>query len=88
MQEFVALAGIVGAVFAAFLRGTFSLPFAAVLRCVVFVIEAGLYAVVAAMLSSSRPRRAYLSYKTWVDRAAGVVMVGLRLKLITSAHKP
>jgi len=79
---------IYASVFAAFLPGTFSPLFAAVLLCVVFVIEAGWYAVVAAVLSSSRPRRAYLGYKAWVDRAAGVVMVGLSLKLIASAHKP
>jgi threonine/homoserine/homoserine lactone efflux protein len=79
---------VYASVFAAFLPGTFSPLFAAVLLCVVFVIEAGWYAVVAAVLSSSRPRRAYLSYKAWVDRAAGVVMVGLGLKLLASAHKP
>ncbi len=78
---------IYASVFAAFLHGAFSPLFAAVLLCVVFVIEAGWYAVVAAVLSSSGPRRAYLSYKAWVDRAAGVVMAGLGLKLIASAHK-
>jgi threonine/homoserine/homoserine lactone efflux protein len=79
---------VYASVFAAFLPGTFSPLFAAVLLCVVFVIEAGWYAVVATMLSSSRPRRAYLSYKARVDRAAGVVMVGLGLKLIASANRP
>jgi threonine efflux protein len=54
---------------------------------VVFAVEAGWYAVVATMLSSSRPRRAYLRYKAWVDRSAGLVMVGLGLKLIASARK-
>jgi threonine/homoserine/homoserine lactone efflux protein len=79
---------VYASVFAAFLPGTFSPLFAAVLLCVICVIEAGWYAVVATVLSSSRPRRAYLSYKARVDRAAGVVMVGLGLKLIGSAHKP
>ncbi len=68
---------IYASVFAAFLHGAFSPLFAAVLLCVVFTIEAGWYAVVAAVLSLSRPRRMYLSYKAWVDRAAGAVMVGL-----------
>jgi threonine/homoserine/homoserine lactone efflux protein len=79
---------VYASVFAAFLPGTFSPLFAAVLLCVVVVIEAGWYAVVATVLSSSRPRRAYASCKAWVDRAAGAVMVGLGLKLIASAHKP
>jgi len=79
---------VYASVFAAFLPGTFSLPFAAALLGVVFVVEAGWYAVVATLLSSSRPRRAYLSYKAWVDRTAGLVMVGLGLKLVTSAHRP
>ena len=79
---------VYASVFAAFLPGTFSPLFAAALLCVVFVIEAGWYGVVATMLSSSRPRRAYLSYKAWVDRAAGLVMVGLGVKLIASAHRP
>lgn len=79
---------VYASVFAAFLHGTFYPLFAALLLCVVFVVEAGWYAVVAAVLSSSRPRRVYLGYKAWVDRAAGAVMVGLGLKLIASAHKP
>ena len=79
---------VYASVFAAFLPDTFSPMFAAVLLCVIFVVEAGWYAIVARVLSSSRPRRAYLSYKAWVDRAAGVVMVSLGVKLIASAHRP
>jgi threonine/homoserine/homoserine lactone efflux protein len=79
---------VYASVFAAFLPSTFSPLFAAVLLCVVFILEAGWYAVVATMLSSSRPRRAYLSYKARIDRAAGLVMFGLGLKLIASAHRP
>ena len=78
---------VYASVFAAFLPDTFSIPYALVLIFVVFVTEAGWYALVAALISSSRPRRAYLSYKAWLDRAAGLVMVGLGVKLITSAHK-
>ena len=78
---------VYASVFAAFLPDTHSLSFAAVLVLVVFIIEASWYAVVATALSSSRPRWAYLSFKAWVDRAAGLVMVGLGLKLIASAHK-
>ncbi len=78
---------VYASVFAAFLPGTFSLPFAVTLLCVIFVIESGWYAIVAVLLSSSQSRRAYLSYKAWVDRTAGFVMMGLGLKLITSAHQ-
>ncbi|MDB5873642.1 MAG: threonine efflux protein [Ramlibacter sp.] len=77
---------VYASVFAAFLPGTFSALFAAVLVSVVFVIETGWYAIVATMLSSNRPRRAYLDCKAWVDRAAGLVMVGLGLKLVASAR--
>lgn len=78
---------VYASVFAAFLPSTYSPLFALALLCVVFVVEAGWYAVVATLLSSAHPRRAYLSYKGWVDRTAGLVMVGLGLRLIASAHK-
>ncbi|WP_295003889.1 LysE family transporter [uncultured Dechloromonas sp.] len=77
---------VYASVFAAFLPGTYSPSFSAVLLLVVFVIEAGWYAVVATLLSSARPRRTYLSGKVWIDRAAGVVMGGLGFKLVASAH--
>src|SRR5688572_15094067 len=47
---------VYASVFAALLPATYSPLFAAVLLCVVFVIEAGWYAVVATTLSSSGPR--------------------------------
>lgn len=78
---------VYASVFTAFLPSTFSTLFALALLCVVFAIEAGWYSIVALVLSSPIPRRVYLSYKTWVDRAAGLVMVGLGLRLITSAYK-
>lgn len=78
---------VYASVFAAFLPGSFSLAFAVTLLCVIFVIEAAWYAIVAVLLSSVQSRRAYLSYKAWVDRTAGLVMMGLGLKLITSAHQ-
>lgn len=79
---------VYASVFAAFLPSAVSPVFAAVLLCTVTAIEAGWYAIVAAMLSSSGPRRAYLGYKAAVDRAAGLVMVGLGLKLISPSHQP
>ena len=76
---------VYASVFAAFLPSVFSPAFAFTLLCVVFGIEAGWYAIVAVLLSSTKPRSAYLSCKVWLDRTAGAVMVGLGLKLIASA---
>ena len=53
----------------------------------VFCIEAGWYAVVAVVLSSQAPRSIYLGAKKWVDRLAGAVMIGLGLRLVTTAHR-
>ncbi len=78
---------VYASVFAAFLPPHFSLAFAGTLLVIVFLVEAGWYALVALLLSSSRPQQAYLSYKAWVDRTAGVVMFALGMKLIGSATK-
>jgi threonine/homoserine/homoserine lactone efflux protein len=78
---------VYASVFAAFLPSTFSAPFGLALLCLVFAVEAGWYSIVALVLSSPAPRRVYLSYKAWIDRAAGLVMVGLGLRLITAAHR-
>ena len=79
---------IYASVFAALLPASFSPGFAAALLAAVFCVEAAWYALVAFVFSSAGPQRAYLSYKSWVDRAAGAVMFGLGLKLVTSAAKP
>lgn len=79
---------VYASVFAALLPPSFSLGFAAALLALVFLVEAGWYALVALVLSSAAPQKAYLSCKTWVDRAAGAVMLGLGLKLVTSASRP
>lgn len=78
---------IYASVFATFLPSQFSTPFALALLCTVFVVEAGWYAIVAMLLSSSAPRRVYLRGKVWVDRTAGAVMAGLGLRLIFSVHR-
>ena len=78
---------VYASVFAALLPNAFSVPFALSLVCVVFAVEAAWYTIVAVLLSSSGPRRAYLSCKAWVDRTAGAVMVGLGLRLIATAHR-
>ena len=79
---------VYASVFAAFLPLSFSTAFAASLLAFVFLVEAGWYAIVALVLSSPAPQRAYLSCKAWVDRAAGTVLFGLGLKLVASATRP
>ena len=59
-----------------------------VLPVMVFTIEATWYSVVALALSAPKPRAHYLSSKAWFDRAAGVVMSLLGLKLIFEAQHP
>jgi len=79
---------IYASVFAAFLPASFSLGFAAALLVAVLFVETAWYVLVALLFSSSGPQRVYLSYKAWIDQAAGAVMFGLGLKLVTSAAKP
>ena len=78
---------VYASVFAAFLPGHVSAHIAVALIAIVFTLETCWYAFVATMLSTAAPRRAYAGCKVFVDRAAGIVMLGLGLKLIASAHK-
>jgi threonine/homoserine/homoserine lactone efflux protein len=78
---------VYASVFAALLPSHFSPSFAVVLIGLVFALEAGWYAMVATLLSAAVPRRTYIGCKKWVDRTAGVVMLGLGLKLITTASR-
>jgi len=48
----------------------------------IFLIETGWYAVVALAFSSNGPRAAYLRFKAWVDRTAGVVLGVLGMRLL------
>jgi threonine/homoserine/homoserine lactone efflux protein len=75
---------VYASVFAAFLPQSFSGAFAVVLLALVFCVETGWYALVALVLSAGTPQRIYLTYKTLVDRLAGLVMLSLGLKLVTS----
>jgi threonine/homoserine/homoserine lactone efflux protein len=79
---------VYASVFAAFLPEHFSVGFATALLALVFLVEASWYSLVALGLSSAAPQKAYLSYKAWVDRTAGLVMFGLGLRLVTSATRP
>jgi len=50
------------------------------------MIETGWYTIVALALSAERPRGAYLRFRTWIDRVAGGVMIGLGVKLLACAQ--
>jgi threonine/homoserine/homoserine lactone efflux protein len=73
---------VYASVFVALLPDEVPLWATLVLPLVIFVIEAGWYAIVALALSAPSPRAAYLRSKTWIDRAAGTVMALLGLRLI------
>jgi threonine/homoserine/homoserine lactone efflux protein len=78
---------VYGSVFAALLPSAIPLQLAVLLCAIVFTIETGWYAIVALALSSSKPRAAYLSSKSIIDRVAGSVMALLGVKLVTSSGK-
>lgn len=79
---------VYASVFAAFLPHDFSFGFGVAVALALFAVETSWYTLVALLLSSPGPRRVYLSCKTWVDRAAGVVLFGLGVRLIvTSANE-
>lgn len=78
---------VYASVFAAFLPPTTTLAFCVAIVALVLVIESAWYGLVALALSAEGPRRTYLRYKAWADRAAGAVMVALGLKLLLSAHR-
>ena len=72
-------------VFAALLPAAPTLAFDIAVAALIFLIEAGWYTLVALALSSARSRAVYLRAKTWIDRVAGTIMIGLGLRLLASA---
>ncbi|MEM1429338.1 MAG: LysE family translocator [Pseudomonadota bacterium] len=73
---------VYGSIFAALLPGDPSGVLLVLLPPSVFLLEAGWYAAVAVVFSSSGPQRAYLRGKRWFDRLAGCVLGGLGVRLI------
>ncbi len=71
-------------IFAALLPQGIPLLATAALPFLVFLVEVGWYSFVALVLSSTRPRSAYLHSKAWVDRAACGLMGLLGIKLIVN----
>lgn len=75
---------VYASVFAAFLPAKSSLVFSFGVAGLVFIIETVWYSLVALVLSSNLPRKIYLRYKSWIDRAAGGMMIALGFKLAAS----
>ena len=78
---------VYASIFAALLPAGAPLWAWAVLLPMVFLIEAGWYAVVAVVFSAAGPQAAYLRAKAWVDRAAAGVMGLLGLRLVAEAAR-
>ena len=77
---------VYGSIFAALLPRDLPHGVAYMLPGLVFLIEAGWYAIVALLLSSVTPRQTYLNWKTAIDRIAGGVLGLLGIKLLASVH--
>jgi threonine/homoserine/homoserine lactone efflux protein len=78
---------VYASVFAAFLPPQHGIGFAAALLLLIFLLEAGWYALVALVLSAEQPRAAYLRGKAWIDRTAGAVLMLLGIKLAFDPHR-
>lgn len=77
---------VYGSIFAALLPHDMPGSVALALPPLVFLIEAGWYAIVALALSSASPRAAYLRSKALIDRVAAGVMGLLGVKLFVAAR--
>lgn len=73
---------VFGGVFAALLNQHIASWMYVALPLQAFVIDFLWYALVALLLSSSRPRSAYLRCKTLFDRLSGAVMAALGIRLL------
>jgi threonine/homoserine/homoserine lactone efflux protein len=80
------IVAVFGAVFAALLPSNPPLWLDLILPPLILVQETTWYAVVALAFSSSRPRALYLRAKLWIDRAAGIVIGALGVRLILEAR--
>lgn len=73
---------VFGSIFAAILNREISSSLYIILPLIAFAVDTLWYALVALLLSSSHPRRIYMSYRRWLDVAGGLVMGYLGIKLI------
>jgi threonine/homoserine/homoserine lactone efflux protein len=79
------IVAVFGAVFAALLPANPPLWLDLAVPPLIFVQETTWYSIVALAFSSSGPRAVYLRAKLWIDRAAGLVIGALGLRLIAEA---
>ena len=79
---------VYASIFAALLPARPPLWLVLALPPLVFAVEAGWYAAVALLFSSSRPRSVYLRSKHWIDRTAGAVLGALGVRLILEGARP
>ena len=80
------IAIVLASIFTALLPKTIPGFYYVVLPILCFFIDAGWCSLVAVALSAEKPRRVYLKFKKFFDRAAGVVMSTIGLKLIFGAR--
>jgi threonine/homoserine/homoserine lactone efflux protein len=73
---------VYASIFAALMPQDPPLALMIALPFMIFVVEAGWYAIVALAFSAPRSQRAYLGGKVWLDRLAGAVIGALGLRLI------
>ena len=79
------IVAVFGAVFAALLPQNPPLWLDLAVPPLIFIQETTWYSIVALAFSSSRPRALYLRAKLWIDRAAGLVIGALGVRLIAEA---
>jgi len=77
---------VYASVFATFLPHGVGFQSGVALVAMVFLLETSWYALVAVVLSAEKPRKAYLRFKSLIDRIAGGVILLLGLKLASSAR--
>lgn len=73
---------VYASIFAALMPKDPSGLFLAALPPLVFLVEAGWYAIVALAFSARHSQRVYLGAKVWVDRLAGAIIGALGLRLV------
>ncbi len=76
---------VYGSIFAALLPAEFPVYVYLILPPAVFFLEACWYAIVAVLLSATRPRLVYAKFKTVFDRVTAAALSGLGGKLIYDA---
>ncbi|KAA3514837.1 LysE family transporter [Agrobacterium vitis] len=79
---------VYASIFAALLPPRPDSLFFIMLPAVVFLVEAGWYALVALVFSAPIPRRAYLAARKPLDRCAALVLGGLGLRLVFEGARP